>query len=182
MLFLDSTYFQGELYLPNLKYNIPEASGTQKRLQTVGENTLGWFIAKYEPEFMKMLLGSRLYSNFIDGMKEEYPAQVWIDLRDVIFPQGEYNLSPAANYVFYWTLRRGRTQTSMKGEERSISDFAMLAADKNVLVKAWNDMLNPVAAIREFIFDNWDAYKEYANGRGCVCNCGFRPINVWNLL
>ncbi len=67
MPLIDRSYFIGEL-------NIPGSDRTP-----VGEE-LDWFIAKYEPEFLRRLLGLNLYNAFISGLQESVIAGKWTNL------------------------------------------------------------------------------------------------------
>lgn len=181
-MFLDKTYFQGELYLPNLGIGDCAAGasplGVEAMIQSVGENTLEWFVEKYEREFLLRLLGKPLYDAFVAGMGEAEPEARWVVLKEAIYHKGErFSFSPAANYVFYWVSRRGRTQTSINGEVRGEQDHARIAHDADKLAKVWNDMIPMADGVLGFL----DARREdYAEFRKCVCGA-FRPINTMNL-
>ena len=187
-MFLDKTYFQGDLYLPNLGIKDCTASndganpsGVELMIQSVGENTLDWFVEKYEREFLVRLLGKPLYDAFVAGMKEESQDDRWMKLKDVIYEKsGSFSFSPAANYVFYWISRRGRTQTSINGEVRGEEDHVKIAWDADKLVKAWNDMLPMIDVVYDFIENNRADYEDYLADFDCVCR-RFKPINSLNI-
>lgn len=165
-MFLNSTYFQGEINLPFLGIQTPDASGgVSKRLQTIANKDLDWFIGKYESQYLTMLLGNELYDSFMIGIQEEVVDQKWIDLRDRIFKSATvngmaYGYSPAANYVYFYIMRDARTQTTMKGEVQAQSDYAIRREEDKKCVKAWNDMVVESLRIVEFIRKNWEVYKE----------------------
>ena len=200
-MFLSNAYFQGELYLPNLTRSAGTV-GVASVLQVIGAGTLEWYIDRYEKEFLSKLLGDKLAENLMEAYSEYpvltadgYPVvdgvqdlvfagqgenQIWVDLYHEIFRQwNDSYFSPAANYVYYWICRRGRTQTSMNGEVRGLSDFTEVAADTNKLVKVWNDMLPMVARVRGFVMDHGEDYIPYSDG--LMCKYQFKPMNVWNL-
>ena len=177
-MFLSGAYFQGELYLPNLKRS-GGTVGVAAVIQAVGENTLEWYIDKYEAEFLRLLLGDglaeALMSNYPDG------GEIWVNLHNRIYhTDGKYPLSPAANYVYYWICRRGRTQMCTNGEVRGLSDYTEIAQDTNKLVKTWNDMVAQVPAIRRFVLDNYDSYRDFADKKELCCH-RFEYMNIWNL-
>jgi len=69
-MFIDQTYFVGELDIPNT-----DQDSVQERLQT--------FIKKYEPIFLQKLLGWALYNQFVAGINVALPAtpdQRYLDL------------------------------------------------------------------------------------------------------
>lgn len=178
-MFLDNSYFQGELQLPNLKFN-DQATGVAVMLQVTGENTLEWYVEKYEREFLYRLLGVSLCEAFITGVQQEQPNEIWVKLKNKIYlTEGNFSFSPAANYVYYWLSRRGKTQTSMTGEVREEADYSTVAPVAPVLVKVWNDMLPMIAGIRRYLDGNWDTYGQYADDY--YCECDFKPINSFNI-
>lgn len=179
-MFLSSSYFQGELYLPNIKVSDSVGHSSYSR-QTVGENDLNWYIEKYEREFLIKLLGSTLYHNFINGINETSPLQIWIDLKNAIYVESnDYYFSPAANYVFFYVSRRGRTQTGVQGEMRGTNSYAEIANDSDKLVKVWNDMCEMVEDFRcSFLAKNWNEYKQYADR--VICYRDFIKINKFGI-
>lgn len=182
-MILDITYFTGELYLPNLKLNVSDPVGHSARtMQTIGENDLGWYVAKYEEEFLIALLGIDLYDSFINGLGEDPINQIWTDLKNAIYKEKDgYKFSPAANYVFYWVSRRGRTQTATNGGEVvGTQSYSKNVEDADKLAKAWNDMCDMVESFYcDFLSKNWNNYRLYSNGKFCRHN--FKRINKWNI-
>ena len=67
MSLIDTSYFVGDIALPNLDQV---------------ENTFQVNMDTYEEEALRSLLGYQLYTAFIAGIAEVTPAQKWIDLRD----------------------------------------------------------------------------------------------------
>lgn len=61
MSLIDASYFVGELTIPNT-----DSQPIAERVQ--------WFIDKYEPQFLQMLLGYPLYKAFVAGMNVTPPA------------------------------------------------------------------------------------------------------------
>lgn len=174
-MLLDRTYFKGGLSLPQL--TTEEGVGVGKITQIVGEQSLDWFISVYEPEFLNNLLGRKLAAAFIAGVQEAAPLQIWVDLRDKIYTRaGSVKLSPAANYVYFHVMRHSYSQTAMTGEIKHKPSHAANVDAAFKIVKAWNDMRDPIMSVRQFIEDNWNSYKPYADGLPC-CEW-FRPINT----
>ena len=62
---IDSTYFINEINLPSQNL----------------ENIQSW-IDKFEKRILIKSLGYQLYTEFIAGLAEVAPAQIWLDLRD----------------------------------------------------------------------------------------------------
>lgn len=180
-MFLDDTYFQGELHLPNMKYSGP-AVGVGSIVLTAAENNLEWFIAKYEQQFLRELLGATLADNFMGGYNQADVNPIWIDLKDAIFRVVDgYGFSPAANYVYFYVMRDSRTKTTMNGEKVSTQDYALQTSDTAKLVKAWNDMCPAIYLIRQFVFDNWNIYSSYAGCKEEICRAYFHHINTFGI-
>ncbi len=155
-MYLNGTYFQGELTLPQYgrtpQSTVPGEVGHQLT-QIVGEPTLEWFIERYEEEFLRKMLGNHLYNAFIEGLSVEEPLQIWVDLKDQIYvAKGRVNLSPAANYVYFYAMRSALSQTSMTGEIKQRGTFSDNVEPVYKQVKAWNDMCDRVQHIRDWIW------------------------------
>jgi hypothetical protein len=87
-MFLDGTYFQGELTLPQYGRVPSDAEpGTVDALlhDTVGELTLEWLIERYEEEFLCSLLGLPLYEAWKEGLAAASPAEIWTELKGRIY-------------------------------------------------------------------------------------------------
>lgn len=153
---LDRSYFRGELALPQLATTSAPASGLASlATQTVGENTLEWFIAQYEEEFLRKLLGDKLYDAYYTGLKAETPLDIWIDLDNRIYiVKNGCKFSPAANYVYFYAMQTAGTQPSMTGEVRHKPDFSVAETHKRKMVAAWNNMANAAYYIRQWIWHN----------------------------
>lgn len=161
-MFLDDTYFQGELYIPNVKRD--SSFGVSSVLQAVGEHTLDWYIAKYEKRCLIELMGEEMYLKFIQGVEDE--DNDWMALRDNIFVEEDrFKYSLVANYVYFYAMRDMQTQTSPKGEVRGRMDDATTVSAYQKLVRIWNNMVDMSVYVTRFICKNQDKYGE-------ICNCG----------
>lgn len=187
-MFLDGTYFQGNLTLP--QYGRQPKSAVKGEIgalltQTVGEQTLEWFIARYEGEFLVKLLGLPLYEAWIGGLAAESPAQIWLDLKDRIFRTvGGINLSPAANYVYWFAMEQAVSDTTMTGEKKQKGTFSDNVSPARKMVSAWNGMVGAVGLIREWIYIHREEIA--AAMSGCVdfrewCSGEFFPVNEWSI-
>lgn len=180
-MFLDITYFQNDLYIPNLRIS-PNTTGVGEILRSVGQNTLEGYILQYETQFLRELLGEELHKNFIYGLTQEIINPIWVDLKGRIFIKGDkISFSPAANYVYYQLSLRGQTQSTVNGEVRATEDNAIEMNNKGVLVKVWNDMWCMVHEIRKFLLENWDAYKGYSDRKYRIFNHKFVMDNIYGI-
>lgn len=185
-MFLDRTYFTGELALPQLVSSAaPAMDAASMATQIVGEQTLEWFIAKYEPEFLIHLLGERLYRAFTDGLAEADPLQVWNDLKARIYTTGDgYKFSPAANYVYWFAMRQAVSETAMSGEVRTKPDFAGNVSPARKMVTAWNDMIDAVRCIRAWVYVHRGDISAAMDGDTAWlrrCSHEFEPINEFGI-
>lgn len=178
MILLDKTYFQGILSLPNISYN--EREGLGALMQSVSESNLNYFIAKYEPECMSLVLGESLYRSFIDGLNDDPNNEIWINLKDALFrEEGKYGFSPIANYVYFYVMKDSRSKTTPKGEISEISSLSEARDNQFKMINAWNDMCRQVFSFRKnFLLKNWNDYKAYAGNLDVrICDV-FEPINA----
>ena len=74
--FLTTDYFNGEIGIPNL------ADATDSGFI---KTELNQFIAKFEPEFMKKLIGETLYADFLAGISTVPLNPKWTTLYNQIF-------------------------------------------------------------------------------------------------
>lgn len=175
MIILDSTYFQGELHIAGLTKRSTSV-GVSSIIQAVNENTLEWYAAKYEIEFLNKVLHQKLAKNFIAGLSGSDP-EIWVEMKKALVVEiGVFSYSPIANYVYFYLSRRGRTQTTMKGEVKATQDYAVNVDDADKLSKIWNDMYYNVKDFYlNFLKPNWNTYKSYADRFPCN---DFETINA----
>lgn len=187
-MFLDGTYFQGNLTLP--QYGRQPKSAVKGEIgavltQTVGEQTLEWFIARYEEKFLVKLLGMPLYGAWVQGLVAQPPVQIWVDLKSRIFRTvGGITLSPAANYVYWFAMQQVVSDTTATGEKRQKGTFTDNVSPARKMASAWNEMVADVNHIREWIYIHREDIA--AAMTGCVdfrewCSGEFTPINVYGI-
>lgn len=120
------------------------------------------YIAKHEPRFLRMLLGSDVADNI-----EDYPAIV------ALLAQSDKGTSVIAKYVYFYYLRDHMTFNTVAGEKLKNTESSTRTSPTHRLVRVWNDMveecwriihsINPVELCPDF-----DAEI-------------FEPINIYNL-
>ena len=140
-MIIDSTYFKGDISIPNLD-------------SAWNTDNLTNFINKYEKLILTDLLGSDLYLKYIEGIAETTPDVKWKNLRDGTKYTVEYNgsdytvewaglknsekISLLAYFTYYYIIRDahislGGTSTSINNTQNSTS-----VSPKTKLVNAWN--------------------------------------------
>ena len=172
-MFLNESYFRGELSLPNVKLSNPRA-GVGSILQTVGELDLLFFIEKYEYNFLVHILGIELTEQMISNKGDNGKFDALINK---IFVQREHgSYSPAANYVYVMVMLNGRSQTSSTGEVRKRTDNMSVVSDRNKIVRAWNEMGEMIGNIHLFIRNSGE-YGTIENS----CIGWFKAINQFDI-
>jgi hypothetical protein len=165
MALIDISYFVGNLNIPN--------SGDSAIAETIN-----WFINKHEPYFLQKLFGQKLYASYlqdnttnrfkdiIDG--KDYTdlngyAKHWKGLIEVLVPNTipQTKQSIIANYVYYWYQRTYSTQTFGVNEARPNAENATKANARQKVLTAWNEMIEPIHSLMEFLLVNGSIYPEW---------------------
>lgn len=105
---------------------------------TVGgvSSTVQWYIDKYEPKFLKELLGTDLYNEFIAGLQEDPIPEKWVELRD------ETDLKQMIiDYVYYYYMQNQATSTAGMSEVKGKTDNATPVNNVTKMIRAWNEMV-----------------------------------------
>lgn len=133
------------------------------------------FINRYEPEFLRILLGTTLYAAFKSGIEALAPEQRWIDLRDgktytdgngnVLVWEGLANnitkISPIANYVYYWYSRSGASFSTGQGEIAPTAENGTRTNAAGKQAAAWNEMIRFNYACIHFLQAHKELYPEW---------------------
>lgn len=187
-MFLDGTYFQGELTLPQYgRVSVEAESGTVDSLlnQTVGELTLEWFIERYEEEFLCELLGLPLYEAWKEGIAAANPAEIWTELKGRIYKvTGVGSFSPAAAYVYFHAMASSVSDTTPTGEKKFKGTFTDNVSVSRKMVKAWNDMCDEVERVRDWIYIHREEILDLMPFDADIhywCSGNFRCINEWGI-
>jgi len=158
MSLIDKSYFIGELSISQIS-------------QPAVEELLTVFINRYEPQFLTDILGYGFQKLFLANLTQPR----FVALRDgaeFTDPNGSlhkfYGIanattknSPIANFVFYKYVRdkyeqqRGIATVSPKAEN------ATVIAPEYTLIKAYNDMVDYIHVLRQYLHAEKDTYPEY---------------------
>lgn len=120
------------------------------------------YIAKYEPRFLRMLLGSDVADNI-----EDYPAII------ALLAQPDKGTSVIAKYVYFYYSRDHMTFNTVAGEKLKNTESSTRTSPTHRLVRVWNDM---VAEGLEII-NSIDDVELAPDFRADI----FQPINVHNI-
>lgn len=142
MSLIDSSYFIGEIAIPNI----------DQRINTIQSN-----IDKYEKEVLICLLGQKLFDEFIAALADN-PAQKWLDLRDgkeFILPYNGHDvtlkwngfinsdkISLIAYYVYYKIRYEELSTTTSIGETRGKVENSELVNETRKMLNAWRKFLH----------------------------------------
>jgi len=157
LVLIDSSYFFGELDIPNIR----------ERQNTIDSN-----IEKYEKEFLICLLGQALFKEFQTALDAgPLVEQRWIDLKDgadftldffgtqvPLKWNGLVNtekVSPIAYYVYYKIRLEDLTTTMGSAEVVAKHENSVAANARRKMVNSWSKMLDLYGSIRfnEFAHD-----------------------------
>lgn len=159
MSLIDITYFEdADLVIPGLdaEWNTDE---------------LTELISKYEPEYLKAILGYACWKAFDAGLTASTAR--WVALRDgdeytdasgVLrkwdgFKNDELK-SPIANYVYYYWLRKNGTTTTVSGEKESKTEKSVNVSSVHKQVRAWNEMVRMNGRLVDFLQNKKDESGE----------------------
>lgn len=159
MALIDGTYFKGDIALPYLEAG---GVGVGRILTSAGESVLGDFIRKYEAEYLRGVLGRRLYGALLRGLAVPEPLPVWVDLKEALTCSTTGKDSPIAYYVYFFVSNWGQTRTSLKGEKKDKSTFAGEASNSGKAVMAWLHMQERTEDFLHWLREHWGDYRKYS--------------------
>jgi hypothetical protein len=152
-MLIDSTYFIGEILLPNLTGSVPE--------NQANVNEVTRFIAKYEPEYLEAVLGDELYEAFLAGLEEPDPIQQkWKDLQKKLVDTFN-KVSPVADYIYAAIIDFRMTATTGLGEVESTAENSTIALNTGKMIQAYNNSVRKGRTVREWLVENAETYPEY---------------------
>lgn len=120
-------------------------------LDLVGTNLQTNYIAKYEPKFLKDLLGKDLYDALIANPTEERFVNLIAYLKPAII-----------DYVYYFYVEdNGGNLLLGAGAGSPKKTNAVTVSQWPMMVKAWNEMVEYNKETNKFLDDNKTVYPEY---------------------
>ena len=120
------------------------------------------YIAKYEPRFLRMLLGPDVADNI-----ENYPAIM------AMLAQPNEGTSVIAKYVYFYYSRDHMTFNTVAGEKLKNTESSTRTSPTHRLVRVWNDMVDECREIIHSI-DDVELCPDFDADI-------FGPINTYNL-
>lgn len=132
--------FQGEITLG------------QTESLSVKEN-IKWFITKYEPLFLRNVLGKQLAAEFAEGLSDNPVNEKWEILAGMVKPA-------LANFVYSQYMRNKITETAGSGETMHFASTSERVSPWGKIVRAWNEMADQLSVLHD-ILTNSDEYAGY---------------------
>jgi len=152
---VDSTYFVGEILIPNLTGTDLVSTGN------VAEVTR--FITKYEPEYLTHVLGADLYAAFEAGLLVTPTVeQRWKDLQAKIrIYNSSAHVSPVADYVYYFIELDRTTSTGQMGQVKVKNENGETVYNTAKMLKAYNNAVRKGQEILDWVIENIEDYPEF---------------------
>ena len=180
---ISASHFTGNIYLPNV-----QTSGNAERIR------LDAAIAKYEPIYLKALLGYDLYTLFVAGLTDQTAIYetirdggTYTDTADITQEWLGFDTvgsSPLANFIYYKHRTDIATDTQGTGEYAGAAENGTRISPASKMCAAWNEMIEWNQKLHDFLVDNETDYPEYRYFTGDIdsrYNELFLPVNVFNI-
>lgn len=159
-MLIDSTYFVGELNIPNKN---------QPPIQAL----LNDLIEQREPEYLQGLLGYGFYKEIKEAVESSSTDQKWIDLfsgteytvnsKTRFWPglASEDSISPVACYVYLYYLEKTETITMGVGEVKPDAENSSVGWAVKKKVRAWNQMVDINHSLICYLEARSDVYGDF---------------------
>lgn len=164
---IDVTYFQERLDIPQIN-------------QVAVEERVNAYITRFEPEFMTQLLGYEFYQLFLTDIA----TQRMIDLKDgktytynnvqyrfngllYVIGSGDTAVKQSciANYVYWNLVNDSATILTGTGAAVTQSENVDRVSPTWKLAQVWNEMIDMIISLRDFLIRNKDTYPEYSSSQ-----------------
>ena len=152
MALIDKTYFKGEYLIPNV-----EGVGL---VATAAGESLDWYIAKYDPEYLRLVLGETLYDALISGLAITPVPAKWAALRNVLVDSTN-KLSYIAGYVYYFVERSRFSLNTSQGQAKAKAQNSENVINTAPMRKAYNESMEYGRNVRAWLTENLADYPEY---------------------
>ena len=137
------------------KLGVPRANnGTDDDIYTSIIKEIEYCIDLYERNYLKAILGSELYAEYISDMSSQETAAKWADFNAKLIFDDKAYISPIANYIFYNYLTRNAVNYVDGRYEIGKSegfDRMSIEEQKN---KVWNEMVEMNQTLLTWFYSN----------------------------
>lgn len=143
MSIISPSNFIGEINIPNL-----DSPGIS--------SNLNGFINKYEPKYLKLVLGNKFADDFAAGLLVDPIEQRWTDLKNL--PELKEAI---ADYVYCFWIKNQVTMTTGTGEVKTKNENSTIVNPTQKMVRAWNEMVKDNIAVCEWLNEKSDVYPTW---------------------
>lgn len=147
-MIIDRTYFWGNLD-PAWR---PTAVGNSAELRTRQDAEVDAYIAKYEDELLTLIFGD-LKDAYVAGRASEPWSAV-----DAFVVNSTTKTSIIANYAFFHYWNDKQYQVDSSGTFVKTREDGTVVSNSVKTIKAWNEMVDKIILLFEFITENLDTY------------------------
>lgn len=157
-MLINSQYFTGEVYIPNLTGSGVVVTGNIEELNR--------FITKYEKLYLLYLLGQDLYEAFLAGLATAQqeppvpPAQKWIDLKAQLIDETA-KLSPIVGYVYYHYSRHRLSTSAALGEVEQSAENATNVLNTDKMMRAYNESVRDGRNVYDWLVKHAATYPDF---------------------
>lgn len=169
--FIDSSFFIGDIQIPNTD-------------QKATLEKVNYFIEKYEPECLSLVLGTNLYNLLLSESSLRMDA---ISLGSTY--QNHYDTTTKwiglvtkrdnliANYVYWFFQESSATHTTGVSTIVKKSEFATSVSPAAKMISAWNRFCTGSLSLLDFLYNSTYQYDELS-----ACNVDYlRKINIFGI-
>lgn len=156
-MLIDETFFTGELHIEG----IVSYAGVPSKTYEAANYELKSFIAQYELEFYRRILGYDNAKAFVLYIESGGSVEKWDNLKNMLVEQvGNRMVSPIAYYVFFFYLRKNQTQATPIGNVEESSSNKISPCNIK-MINTWNQMAYMNRYISDYLYDNRNDYGGY---------------------
>ena len=129
------------------------------------------WITKFEPQYLKAMLGVAMYNDYVSGISGLDPIYEAIrdgedytddgDIERTWEGLGGVGTSPIANYVYYHLMKYKVSQTQGVGESMSAVENGTRANSIPKMVEAWNQMVDWNRQLHDYLMVNEATFPDY---------------------
>lgn len=161
-------YFtSGRLAIAGLAGNDSAAQAHQAAMQK--------HINRFEPHYLKRLLGKDLYDAFKLGMSVTTPDARWSDLAAQIYDTTNKE-SPLANVVWYKWMVDHQTFNTMSGIKKMTAADSISSNNAQMTTGIFNEAVDAFQDIYDWLEENESDYPEWEHE-----DFDFRKINIFDI-
>jgi Ni,Fe-hydrogenase I cytochrome b subunit len=170
---LSTSYFIGELMVPNIQGSTVPALSVQSKITLL--------IDRWEVAFLRKMLGKAFADEFLTHAADT--SGIWHNLKDKIYitptaPATAYR-SPVACYVYNFYLKSMLSVTTGSGEGKAKIDGSDSISSWQKIITNWNDMVDQIIELRQWLDDNASTYTTYIAGDTGYED--FERMNQWGI-